>query len=325
MRALITGIAGFAGSHLADYLASETDLEIWGTVLGSEDREPPNIALLKSRLHLLYGDLCDRDVCRIILARAQPDYIFHLAGRAVVGGSWENPWGAMEVNIRAQLNVLAGVADLGLDARILVVGSNEEYGSVRPEDLPIREEVPLRPNNPYGVGKVAQDLLGLQYHLSHGLQAIRVRPFNHVGPRQTEHFVVPAFARQIAQIEAGLHPPVMHVGNLQSRRDFTDVRDVVRAYWLILQRGEPGEVYNVGSGQAYSIQEILDDLLGFTDVQIRVETDPALLRPTDAPVTLCDPSKLRAVTGWEPTIPIEQTLADVLAEWRGKVIEISKY
>jgi len=319
MRALITGIAGFAGSHLADYLTSQTDLEIWGVVLGTESRKPINIAHLASRLHLLYGDLRDREVCRLILAQAQPDYVFHLAGQAVVGSSWDNPWEAMGVNIHTQLNVLAGVADLGLDARVLVVGSNEEYGSVRPQDLPINETVPLRPSSPYGVGKIAQDYLGLQYHLSHGLKAIRVRPFNHIGPRQRDVFVVPAFARQIAEIEAGLRPPVMRVGNLQSRRDFTDVRDTVRAYWLILQYGEPGEVYNVGSGRAYSIQEVLDTLLSFTEVHLTVETDPALLRPTDVPVSLCDPSKLRAVTGWEPTIPLEQTLRDVLEEWRGRV------
>jgi len=316
---LITGIAGFAGSHLADYLASETDLDIWGVVRGGEGGEPTNIAHLKSRLHLLYGDLRDREICRVILARTRPDYIFHLAGRAVVGSSWDEPWEAMEVNIRAQLNVLAGVADLGLQARILVVGSNEEYGSVRPEDLPVDEETPLRPNSPYGVGKVAQDLLGLQYHLSHGLQTVRVRPFNHIGPRQKEGFVVPAFARQIAEIEAGLRPPVMRVGNLKSRRDFTDVRDVVRAYWLILQHGEAGEVYNIGSGRAHSIQEVLDILLNLTNAEIRVETDPGLLRPSDVPVSVCDASKLHAVTGWEPVIPLEQTLRDVLEEWRGRV------
>jgi GDP-4-dehydro-6-deoxy-D-mannose reductase len=315
VRALITGIAGFAGSHLAEYLLAETSLEVWG-VLREHDT---HIAHLRHRLHLLYGDLTDPDITQVILARTQPDYVFHLAGQAFVGESWDNPWATMEPNIRSQVNVLAVAADLGLEARLLVVGSNEEYGSIRPDDLPIDEDTPLRPNSPYGVSKVAQDFLGLQYHLSHGLHTVRVRPFNHIGPRQRDQFVVPSFARQIAEIEAGLRPPVMRVGNLSARRDFTDVRDTVRAYWLLLQHGQPGQVYNVGSGRAYSAHEILDALLSLTSTRIEVQVDPARLRPTDVPLSVCDASKLRAATGWQPSILLAQTLRDVLEEWRGKV------
>jgi GDP-4-dehydro-6-deoxy-D-mannose reductase len=315
VRALITGVAGFAGSHLAEFLLAETDLEVRG-VLHEHDA---HIAHLQHRLHLLYGDLNDRDITQVILARVQPDYVFHLAGQSFVGESWDNPWATMEPNIRSQVNVLSIAADLGLDARLLVVGSNEEYGSIRPEDLPIDEDTPLRPNSPYGVSKVAQDFLGLQYYLSHGLHTVRVRPFNHIGPRQRDSFVVPSFARQIAEIEAGLQPPVIRVGNLSAKRDFTDVRDTVRAYWLILQHGAPGQVYNVGSGRAYSAQEILDGLLSLTNTRIEVQVDPARLRPTDVPVSVCNAGKLRAATGWQPTIPLEQTLRDVLEEWRRKV------
>jgi GDP-4-dehydro-6-deoxy-D-mannose reductase len=315
VRALITGFAGFAGSHLAELLLAETQLEVWGVLLESD----AYLANVNDRLHLVYGDLTDRDITQVILARVQPDYVFHLAGQSFVGDSWDNPWATMEPNIRAQLNILSLAVDLGLEAHYLVVGSYEEYGSVRAEDLPIDEATSLRPNSPYGVSKIAQDFLGVQYHLSHGLHTVRVRPFNHIGPRQRDLFVVPSFARQIAEIEARRSPPVIRVGNLKAKRDFTDVRDTVRAYWLILQHGEPGEVYNVGSGCAYSAQEILGGLLDLTDTRIEVQVDPARLRPADVPITLCDAGKLRAATGWQPGIPLRQTLQDVLDEWRGKV------
>lgn len=315
MRALITGIAGFAGSHLAEYLIAETNLEIWGVVLQSE----PDLDAFRSKVRVVHGDLRDPEVTRLILAQAQPDYIFHLAGQAFVPVSWDDPWPTLETNIRTQVNILAAAAALDLDARILVVGSTDEYGRVRPEELPITEETPLRPDSPYGVSKIAQDMLGLQYHLSHGLNTVRVRPFNHIGPRQREQFVAPAFAKQIAEIEAGLRPPVVYVGNLDVRRDFTDVRDMVRAYWLILQHGHPGDVYNIGAGVAHSIRHLLDILLSMSHVPIRIEPDQARFRPSDVPVSVCDATKLRALTGWCPAIPLEQSLRDILEYWRAKV------
>jgi GDP-4-dehydro-6-deoxy-D-mannose reductase len=208
---------------------------------------------------------------------------------------------------------------LGLKARILVVGSNEEYGLVGEDELPIKEANPLRPTSPYAVSKVAQDMLGLQYHLSHGLQTIRVRPFNHIGPRQSEQFVAPAFAKQIAEIEAGIRPPVVKVGNLEARRDFTDVRDIVRAYYLIITKGKQGEVYNIGSGVPRSIRELLNTLLSFSEAEIEVKQDPSLLRPLDVPVSYCDYGKLKECTGWEPTIPFEESLKEVLNYWRMRV------
>ncbi|RLC80348.1 MAG: GDP-mannose 4,6 dehydratase [Chloroflexi bacterium] len=315
MRAFITGIGGFAGSHLAEFLLENTDWEVFGLIR----RSPGNVAHLQDKLSLFKGDLRDYEGVEAILAQVQPDYIFHLAGMAFVPDSWRDPWGVFENNVRGELNIFRAMVDLELKARILVVGSNEEYGLVREDELPVDEETPLRPHTPYGVSKVAQDFLGLQYHLSHGLHVVRVRPFNHTGPRQRPDFVVPAFARQLAEVEAGLRPPVIKVGNLTPKRDFTDVRDTVRAYYLALTRGKPGEVYNVGSGRAYAIQEVLDMLLELCRVKVRVEQDPALTRPSDIPVTLCDASKLRRDTGWEPVIPLRKTLEDVMEYWRVRV------
>jgi len=300
---------------LAEYLLTHTEIDVCGIV----HRRDENIAHLRDRLTLFRGDLRDYKSVSVILARTKPDLIFHLAAQSSVSASWREPWATLESNIRFQLNILQAVVDLGLEPRILVVGSNEEYGRVSPDELPITEANPLRPDNPYGVSKVAQDMLGLQYHLSHGLPIIRVRPFNHIGPRQDERFVAPAFAKQIAEIEAGLRPPVVKVGNLEAERDFTDVRDVVRAYWLILEEGEPGEVYNIGSGVPHSIQELLDTLLSLSEVEIAVEQDPTRMRPSDVPISYCDYSKLWECTGWEPTISFEESLRDVLNYWREKV------
>jgi GDP-4-dehydro-6-deoxy-D-mannose reductase len=225
----------------------------------------------------------------------------------------------LQNNIQGQLNLLQALLDLGATPRMMIVGSNEEYGLVRAEDLPLTEDTPLRPNSPYGVSKVAQDMLGLQYFLSHQLPLIRVRPFNHIGPRQASGFVAPDFALQIAQAEVGERLPRITVGNLKVQRDFTDVRDMVRAYYLAITLGVPGDVYNIGSGQSHSISELLEVLLSYSRVDITVETDPERLRPSDVPVVRCDASKFRGLTGWEPTIPFESSLRDVLDYWRRQV------
>ncbi len=233
--------------------------------------------------------------------------------------TWQDPWATIEKNIRAQVNLLHAVTQQDLRPRILIIGSNEEYGRVEPEDLPINEDTPLRPDSPYGVSKIAQDFLGLQYFLSHNLHVVRVRPFNHIGPRQNDRFVAASFAKQIAEIEAGAREPVIFVGNLEAQRDFTDVRDMVRAYVLALERGAPGEVYNIGSGKAYSIRQLLNTFLSMTTAEIRVAQDPARSRPSDTPITVCDASKFRKQTGWEPQIEFEQTVRDTLEHWRAKV------
>ncbi len=309
MRVLITGASGFAGSHLADYLVAQGTprLEIWGC-----DRGLGTPWGYPAGLHHVVVDLRDGEAIRRLIQRVRPDQIYHLAAQASVGESWARPWETLESNLRTQLNLLEAVLAEKLTPRILIAGSMEEYGLVRPEDLPLNEHQPFRPDSPYSVSKIGQDMLGLQYFLSRQLPIIRVRPFNHIGPRQSARFVAPAFASQIAAIEAGSQPPVMKVGNLAARRDFTDVRDMVRAYALALEHGAPGEVYNLGSGRSRSIQELLDTLLGLARCSISVETDPARLRPSDNPDVVCDARKFQALTGWAPQVPFERSLSDLL-------------
>lgn len=314
-RALITGISGFVGSHLAEYLLKHTDWQVAGTVYGPEE----NIEHLRDRLELYPAELSELETVISIIDQAKPDYIFHLAAQPLVSLSRQDPWGTMANNIHLQLNILEAVARLGSTARILVVGSSEEYGLVKPDELPIKETNPLRPTSPYAVSKVAQDMLGLQYHLSHKLFTVRVRSFNHIGPRQSLGFVAPDFASQIAEAEVGLREPVIQVGNLEPQRDFSDVRDVVRGYHLLITQGEPGEVYNLGSEQARAVGELLEGLMAISKVPITVEQNPERLRPTDVPVIAGDCTKIRKQTGWRPKISFEQSLHDVLDYWREKI------
>jgi GDP-4-dehydro-6-deoxy-D-mannose reductase len=329
VRALVTGIAGFAGSHLAEHLVQCPGVEVHGVV--APGHPYANLRHLSpaeawsagndtaGRLLLHAADLMDAAVLARVVADVCPDAIYHLAARASVGGSWHDPQGTLVDNTIMQLNLLQAATEWAPEARILVVGSSDEYGRIAPEDLPVSEETPLRPLSPYAVSKVTQDYLGLQYHLSRGLHVVRVRPFNHVGPRQQTGFVAPDLACQIARIEAGLAEPVLRVGNLDARRDFTDVRDVVRAYRLVLEQGAPGEVYNVGAGRSWAVREVLDTLVGLAGVPIRVEPDPARMRPSDIPDIVCDYRRLRDRTGWEPERPISHALVDVLADWRARV------
>lgn len=314
MRAFITGVGGFAGGHLSDYVLEQTDWQVTGCVLPGWD-----CSHLDRRVACLELDLRDRMAVRATLDQLAPDVIFHLAAQAFVPVSWQDPWDTLENNIRAETNILDGLVKLGAKPRVMVVGSNEEYGLVQPQDLPLREDSPLRTNSPYAVSKVAQDLLGLSYFLSYTLPVVRVRPFNHIGPRQSEGFVAPAFAKQIALIEAGRQAPVIRVGNLSAQRDFTDVRDTVRAYYLVVTKGQPGEVYNIGSGRPRTVQSLLETMLSLSATQIRVEFDPERMRPSDTPVVYCDAEKLRDATGWTPSIPFEQTLRDVLDDWRARI------
>ncbi|MBX0327306.1 GDP-mannose 4,6-dehydratase [Oscillochloris sp. ZM17-4] len=312
MRALITGINGFVGSHLAEHLLQQSGWEIWGL------SRSPTIALasLQGRVTLLQASLSDPQSTSEAIIVAQPDVIFHLAGQPFVPESFRDPAATLAANTLGALHIFLALIAQRMGTRVLVVGTNEEYGQIHAEDLPVREDAPLRPTSPYGVSKVAQSMLALQYHLSHRLDIVRVRPFTHIGPRQNERFVTAAFARQIARIELGLQPASMQVGNLSACRDFTDVRDIVRAYALLAQHGEAGEVYNVGSGQAVMIRDLLDTLLAESTAVIEIRPDPSLMRPIDVPLIVCDAGKIRARTGWEPSIPIVQTLRDILAYWR---------
>jgi GDP-4-dehydro-6-deoxy-D-mannose reductase len=246
----------------------------------------------------------------------RPDLVFHLAAMADVGRSFQNPWETLENNIVSQINVLQAILNLRLPTRILVVSSAEIYGSAVKTGVPQDENTPFQPANPYSVSKVAQDMLGLQYFISYKMPIIRARPFNHIGPSQKGGFVAADFASQIAAIEAGQHEPVIYVGNLSAERDFTDVRDVVRAYYLLALKGEPGQAYNVCSGEAYSVQYLLDTLLNFSTVNVEVRQEPSRMRPSDVPRRVGDATKLREATGWKPEILFEQSLLDILNDWR---------
>ncbi|HMA35446.1 MAG TPA: GDP-mannose 4,6-dehydratase [Chloroflexia bacterium] len=337
MRALITGAGGFAGRYLAAHLAQVTDWELWGTARPLEPaparhvdvarrselpgRAPlPGAGAGPSRLQTARLELVDYPATRALLAQLRPDFIFHLAAQSIVQRALQDPEATLVNNIVGELNVLRAVQELALPARILLVGSSEEYGHVQPEDLPVDEDTPFRPENPYAVSKIAQDMLGLQYFQAYQLAVVRVRPFNHIGPGQGEQFVTAAFARQVAAIEAGRQDPVLRVGNLSAERDFTDVRDMVRAYYLAITQGVPGAVYNLGSGQATSIASILDTLLAMSTVDVRIERDPARLRPADVPRIVCDPRRFQALTGWQPTIRLTTALSDILDDWRQRVL-----
>jgi len=318
MRALITGVTGFVGSHLADYLlAEQPEVEIFGIRRWRSRME--NIEHLDGRLQLRECDLRDPAAIQGVLAEVRPDYIFHLAAQSFVPASWRAPSETLMTNILGQTNIFEAVRVLELDPVIQIAGSSEEYGLVLPDEVPIKETNPLRPLSPYAVSKVAQDLLAYQYFRSYGLKTVRTRGFNHTGPRRGEVFVTSNFAKQIASIEAGLREPVIRVGNLDAQRDFTDVRDIVRAYWLAVSEATPGEVYNLASGRAVTIRELLDQLLALSDTEVEVQVDPDRLRPSDVEILLGDYSKFRSDTGWEPSIPLEQTLKDTLDYWRQKL------
>jgi GDP-4-dehydro-6-deoxy-D-mannose reductase len=315
VKALITGVNGFVGSHLAEYLLEATDWHVEGTVFG----DLANIAHLGSRLATYTADLSDPSAALTILAEAKPDCIFHLAAQAVPSLARHDPWPTLETNLHLQLNVLQAAAQLGLRCRVLAVSSGEVYGLVRPDELPLTEEAPLRPLNVYAVSKVTQELLGLQYWRAYDLPVVIVRPFNHIGPRQSLGFVAPDFARQVAEAEYGLRDPVMHVGNLDISRDFSDVRDIVRGYRQAVVNGVPGEVYNLGSERSRSIRELLDILARASSVALEVRQDPTRMRPADVPVMVSDCRRFRDTTGWQTTIPFERSVQDVLDYWRAKV------
>ncbi|MBI5869811.1 MAG: GDP-mannose 4,6-dehydratase [Actinobacteria bacterium] len=318
MKILITGITGFAGSHLSRYLRSIDGMEVSGLDLRAPDAgftdlfsgEPPVVHCC---------NLADSEPLTEIIEQEAPDAVVHLAARAQVAGAWKEAPGILETNIVCTQVLMQALHEKAPDARMLLISSSEVYGKVDQDRLPAGETSALKPNNPYSVSKVAQEFVALQYHEAFGAQVIIARPFNHVGPKQVGNFVVPAFAKQIAEMEAGLREPLMRVGNLESQRDFTDVRDVVRAYHLLLMGGKAGEAYNIASGTTHPISEILEKLIKLSTVMPEVENIPELMRPSDTPVVVGDAGKLKALGEWQPVIPLEQSLKDALDYWREQV------
>jgi GDP-4-dehydro-6-deoxy-D-mannose reductase len=316
MRVLITGITGFAGSHLADYCLERGDVEVYGIIRWRSRTE--NIEHFQDKVRILECDLRDATSTRDVIEEIGPEYIFHLAAQSFVPTSWRAPTESLTTNVLGELNIFEAVRKIGLKCRIQIAGSSEEYGLVRENEIPITEDNPLRPLSPYGVSKVAQDLLGYQYFMSYKMDIVRTRGFNHTGPRRPPVFVCSDFAKQVVDIEKGRKEPVIHVGNLDAKRDFTDVRDTVKAYFLALEKGKSGEVYNICTEKSWRIRSVLDMLVAKSKKEIEVKVDKARLRPSDVPLLQGDCSKFRNDTGWKPVIPFEQTLEDILDYWRDR-------
>ena len=314
--AFITGITGFAGSHLAELLLKK-GYEVHGLCRWRSRTE--NIEKIKNKLHLIEGDLLDSHSLQKALMDVRPELVFHLAAQSFVPASWTSPAVTLEINVVGSCNLFEAIRAAKIDPAIQIACSSEEYGLVKPEEVPIKETNPLRPLSPYGVSKLAMDYLGYQYFKSYGMRIIRTRGFNHTGPRRGEVFAESSFAKQIAEIEKGKKEPVILVGNLEAKRDYTDVRDMVNGYFLAATKGKPGEVYNICSGRAVKISEVLDILLKMSRVKTKIVQDPTRMRPSDVPILQGDCSKFKRRTGWEPKIPLQKTLKDLLNYWRERV------
>lgn len=310
-KGLVIGAAGFVGSYLIDEMCA-CGIEAYATKLPHETLEKDNA--------IVYDlDIMDKNAIASLLFEIRPDYIFHLAAQSSVGLAWKNPGLTIDVNIKGSVNVMDALRELFYKPRVLLIGSGEEYGHICPGETPITEENSLRPGNIYAATKVCQNMIGSIYSKAYDLELMMVRAFNHIGPGQAPMFVVSDFCKQVAEIEKGLREPLMKVGNLAAKRDFTDVRDVVKAYVKLVQTGVPGETYNVGSGNAKAIQEILDLIVSMSEADIKVEIDPNKLRPVDVPIIEADITKIRELTGWQPQISLEQTIQETLDYWRAHV------
>lgn len=316
MRLLVTGANGFVGGHLAEFLAAEhAAVEVFG--LGKPFGADPGEHI--PRLTMFEIDIDEPAAVGAVVRDVRPDRVIHLAGQSSVHASWTDPGGTLRTNVLGVVHLLDALRALAPPRRVLVVGSADEYGVLPSDSPPVREDAPLRPASPYAVSKAAQGLLALQYDVAGALEVVLTRTFPHTGPRRGELFAESSFARQVAEIEAGRREPVLSVGNLDAVRDFSDVRDVVRAYWALLERGGHGQVYNVCSGRGVRIGEVLDRLIALAGLRVEVRQDPERLRPSDVPVLVGDPGRLQRATGWRPAFTLEQTLGDLLAYWRRRV------
>jgi GDP-4-dehydro-6-deoxy-D-mannose reductase len=315
-KILITGIAGFVGSHLSELLLSR-GYEVYG--LTRPRSKMDHLEVIKNQLHLEDADLLDSHSLYTTIARIKPDYIFHLAAQSFVPTSWVSPSVTLEVNIVGSSNLFEAVKQAGIDPVIQIACSSEEYGLVHEDELPIRETNPLRPLSPYAVSKVAMDYLGYQYFQSYKVKVVRTRGFNHTGPRRGDTFAESNFAKQIALIEKGKQDAIIRVGNLEARRDYTDVRDMVRGYLLAVEKCDPGDVYNICTGKAEKIGDVLSLLLSMSTSKVTIKEDESRMRPSDVPVLIGDNSKFVAKTGWKPEISFEKTMTDLLNYWRERV------
>ena len=317
MRVLVTGIDGFVGSHAAEYLLGIGVDEIHGTILSKEPA--PQVRHLASRLHLHIADITDRETIRQLFEEVRPDRVIHLAAQAFVPAAVQDPARTFHTNILGGLSILESGRLLAARQHlcsILIVSSGEVYGRVPADRQPITEEYPLDPNNPYATSKAGIDLIAREYRRTFGVDVIVARPFNHAGPRQSPQFVCSDFGHHFALIAAGKAPAVIRAGNLEARRDFTDVRDVVRAYWLLFDRRTDESLFNVCSGRPYAIREVIELFMEITGVPVELQHDPARFRPYDNPLVLGSFDRLNAATGWTPAIPFRQTLQDVFADWQ---------
>jgi GDP-4-dehydro-6-deoxy-D-mannose reductase len=320
-KVLITGVTGFVGSHLADYC-----LDKGLTVFGLRRYHLSNlrrVAHVEGQIHWVDCDMMDTKSVLKAVATVKPDIIFHMASQSFVSPSWDHPLLYMDANYKMTVNLLEGCLQAGINPRIHIPGSGEEYGDIPEEELPIRESTPLRPVNPYAVTKIAQGLIAYVYFRSYGLNAIRTRAFNHEGPRRDKVFGIPWYAYQIARIEQGLAQPPIKVGHVDDRRNFTHVRDMVHAYWLAVEKCAPGELYLIGSEEddhVYTFRQALEWLIELSTVRgLRYEIDPQYVRPTQVPRLICDSSKFRALTSWKPLIDFETALTETLEYWRAEV------
>ncbi len=308
-KILIIGAAGFVGNHLIDHiLENRPDWQVTATKMPQETINK-NVEVID--LNILVPEQISE-----VLNAVRPDYIFHLAAQSSVALSWKNPQLTIDINIKGAVNLLDAVRNLDYKPRLLLVGSGEEYGHVKPDEIPIIEDNNTRPGNIYAVTKVTQNMIGKLYAAGYGMDIMSTRSFNHTGPNQAPMFVVADFCKQVADIEKGIQEPVINVGNLSARRDFTDVRDVVRAYCLLMEKGKSGETYNVGSGHALEIREILNTIISFSKKEISVNVDPNKLRPVDVPIIEADITKIQEDTGWQPQISITQTIRETLDYYR---------
>ncbi len=331
LKIFVTGAGGFMGSHLVDSLASQGH-QVFGTYFGAvnlidETQAKQSLAVrsgtegsasVKHKSNLKRCDVGNFIMIKRLISEIKPDQIYHLAAQSYPTISWDDPWDTMHSNVIGTVNIFEAIKELKLKCRVLVAGSSAQYGFVRPEEVPIKETHEMRPLHPYGVSKVAQEGLTHQYHKNFGIDGFTMRIFNTTGPRKVGD-VCADFTKQLAAIELGKQPPKIHVGNLNTKRAITDVRDEIRGFVLAMEKAQAGEAYNISGSKAYLIKDILDTAIGFCKTKPEIFVDPALLRPTDEPIIFGDSSKLHAATGWQQEIPIERTIKDMIDYWKEKL------